>query len=57
MIYTNEGYDLFKPVAAFLGGFALVRVTDTFMDVVLAQTVGEKGEITFTNAFGKRLAG
>ncbi len=28
MIYRREGLDLFKPKAAYMGGFALVRVTD-----------------------------
>ncbi|WP_421593971.1 metallophosphoesterase [Shinella sp. M27] len=57
MIYNSAGHDIFKPVAAFLGGFALVRVTDGFVDVALAQADETSGEITFTNAFSKRLAG
>ena len=35
MIYNRGGYDLFKPTAAYLGGFGLARVTDGFMDVAL----------------------
>lgn len=54
MIYRHAGLDLFKPVATFMGGFALVHITNRYMDVVLAQ-VGNDGVI-FTNAFGKRLA-
>ena len=55
MIYNRGGYDIFKPVAAFLGGLAVVRVTDRFMDVVLAKAGGSPGELAFTNAFSKRL--
>ncbi|TPW27420.1 metallophosphoesterase [Pararhizobium mangrovi] len=54
MIYNVEGYDVFKPKAAFLGGFALVRVGGNFMDVVLAEA-RDGGEIEFTNAFSKPL--
>ncbi|SUU91395.1 cytolysin (calcineurin-like family phosphatase) [Aminobacter aminovorans] len=54
MIYSRDGLDLFKPKAAFMGGFALVRVTDAFMDVVLAEA-GPHGGVTFTNAFSKVL--
>jgi cytolysin (calcineurin-like family phosphatase) len=55
MIYSREGYDIFKPVAAFMGGFALVRVTDRFLDVALARAGEKTGDIIFTHAFGKRL--
>jgi len=54
MIYASEGYDLFKPVAAYMGGFALVRITDSFMDVVLGEAGENPGEAAFTNAFSKR---
>lgn len=54
MIYQQDGYDLFKPVATFMGGFALVRVTGTAMDVVLAQAKNNIGDVTFTHAFSKR---
>ncbi len=54
MIYSHAGYDLFKPVAAFLGGFAVVRVTDGFMDVVFAEAGEPPGTVTFTHAFSKR---
>ena len=54
MIYARDGLDLFKPKAAYMGGFALVRVTDGFVDVVLAEA-GPRGDVTFTNAFTKRL--
>ncbi len=54
MIYRQAGLDLFKPVATFMGGFALVHITNHYMDVVLAQA--GNGGVVFTNAFSKRLA-
>ncbi|MCY1305478.1 hypothetical protein D9M70_552850 [compost metagenome] len=56
MIYRQGGLDLIKPKAAYMGGFAIVRVTDGFMDVVLAEAGSAHGEVTFTAAFSKRLA-
>ena len=56
MIYRGGGLDLFKPKAAFMGGFAVVHVTDEFMDVALAEAT-PRGGIAFTNAFSKRLDG
>jgi cytolysin (calcineurin-like family phosphatase) len=53
MIYRTGGLDLFKPKAAFLGGFAVAHVTDTAMDVALAEAVGSNGGVAFTNAFSK----
>jgi cytolysin (calcineurin-like family phosphatase) len=38
-----------------VGGFALVRITDAFVDVVLGEASGPHGEVTFTNAFSKPL--
>ena len=37
-----------------MGGFALVRVTDTFMDVALAKAGGNPDGLAFTHAFSKR---
>ncbi len=54
MIYSRDGYDMFKPKAGYMGGFALVRITDTFMDVALGEAVDEAGTIKFTNAFSKK---
>ncbi|WP_395448097.1 metallophosphoesterase [Aminobacter sp. UC22_36] len=54
MIYKRDRLDLFKPKAAFMGGFAVVRVTDTFMDVALVEA-GPHGSVIFTNAFSKVL--
>ncbi|MDX3927734.1 MAG: metallophosphoesterase [Shinella sp.] len=55
MIYRRGGLDLFKPVATFLGGFAVAHVTDSYMDVVLAEARGQDGGVTFTHAFSKPL--
>ncbi|CAN7438729.1 metallophosphoesterase [Mesorhizobium caraganae] len=55
MIYNSDGLDLFKPKAAYMGGFALVKVTGEVMDVVLGEATGDHGEVKFTNAFSKKL--
>ncbi len=55
MIYRQGGIDLFKPKAAFLGGFALVRVTDSAFDLALGEAAGDDGEVIFTGAFSKTL--
>ena len=54
MIYQRDGLDLIKPKAAYMGGFALARVTDDHMDVVLGEASGNHGEVAFTNAFSKQ---
>ena len=56
MIYRVGDLDLFKPKASFMGGFALVRVTATFMDVVLAEARPPHGNVVFTNAFSKPIS-
>ena len=56
MIYNSDGLDLFKPKAAYMGGFALVRVTGDSMDVVLGEAAGDHGEVKFTSAFSKSLS-
>ncbi|ESY14438.1 MULTISPECIES: metallophosphoesterase [unclassified Mesorhizobium] len=56
MIYKSDGLDLFKPKAAYMGGFALVRVTGDSMDVVLGEAAGDQGEVKFTSAFSKSLS-
>ncbi|TIX23036.1 metallophosphoesterase [Mesorhizobium sp.] len=53
LIYRRDGLDLFKPKAAYMGGFALARVTTDGMDVVLGEASGDHGEVAFTNAFSK----
>jgi cytolysin (calcineurin-like family phosphatase) len=53
MIYRQGKLDLFKPKAAYMGGFALVRITDEAMDVVLGEANDDKGGVTFANAFSK----
>lgn len=55
MIYSAGAFDLFKPKAAYMGGFALVRVTDANMDVALGEAAGEAGAVRFTHAFSKPL--
>lgn len=53
MIYHRDGLDIIKPKAAFMGGFALVRVMDDAMDVVLGEASGDNGEVVFTNALAR----
>jgi len=53
MIYNSDGLDLFKPKAAYMGGFAIARVTSDGMDVALGQATDDQGEVIFTNAFSK----
>ncbi|TIS59261.1 metallophosphoesterase [Mesorhizobium sp.] len=55
MIYNRDGLDVFKPKAAFMGGFALARVTSNSMDVVLGEATNDHGGVAFTNAFSKSL--
>lgn len=55
MIYRGDGLDLFKPKAAFMGGFALARITTDFLDVVLAEAADDNGGVLFTHAFSKRI--
>ncbi len=54
MAYRVGEIDVFKPKAAFLGGFAVVRVTGSFMDVAFGEAAGEHGHVVFTQAFSKR---
>ena len=56
MIYNSDGLDLFKPKAAYMGGFALVKGTGDSMDVVLGEATDDHGEVKFTNAFSKPIA-
>jgi cytolysin (calcineurin-like family phosphatase) len=55
LIYRHNRLDIFKPKAAFIGGFAVVRVTDRAMDVVLCQAA-DAGGVVFDQAFSKPLA-
>ena len=52
MIYRQGDLDVFKPKAGFLGGFAVVRVSDAAMDVVLCEAAASGGA-TFVEAFSK----
>lgn len=56
MIYHRDGLDIFKPKAAFMGGFALVKVTDEGIDAVLGEAADDHGAVTFTHAFARRWA-
>ncbi|WP_428426300.1 metallophosphoesterase [Pararhizobium sp.] len=56
MIYNQDGLDLFKPIATFKGGFAVVHITNHYMDVVLAQAQGTDGNVNFLKAFTKRFS-
>lgn len=53
MIYRAGDIDVFKPTAAYLGGFAVVRLGGNFMDVALAEARGADGQIAFLKAFSK----
>ena len=55
MIYRAEGHDLFKPIASYMGGFVVAKVTDEAFEVVLARAYGDRGDVVFTNAFSKPL--
>ncbi|HWL67163.1 MAG TPA: metallophosphoesterase [Geminicoccus sp.] len=55
LIYRAGQLDIFKPKAAFLGGFAVVRVTDHALDVVLCEAAAE-GSVVFDQAFSKTLS-
>ena len=54
MIYQANGIDMFKPIAAYKGGFALVRLARGRMDVALCMANFE-GRPVFTHAFTKMI--
>jgi len=56
MAYRQGDIDLFKPIAAFKGGYAVARVTGDLMDVVLGHAGDAPGSVVFTNAFSKAIA-
>jgi cytolysin (calcineurin-like family phosphatase) len=56
MLYQRDGLDLVKPKAAYMGGFALVRITNRVMDVVLGEASDDHGGVMFTNASSKAFA-
>ena len=48
------GLDLFKPKAAFMGGFAVVRMPQhSLWTSCWARRPADHGEVAFTNAFSK----
>lgn len=56
MIYQAAGLDIVKATAAYMGGFALVRVTKKGMDVVLGTAMDETGGVKFLAAHHKSFA-
>jgi cytolysin (calcineurin-like family phosphatase) len=54
--YRWNGLDVIKPRAGFLGGFAILRVTERFMDVAFAEVTDDLGNLRFTGAFAKMLS-
>lgn len=56
MIYRVAGYDIFKPTAGYLGGFAVARIGRDSMDVVLAAAADDDGGVAFLAAFSKPIA-
>lgn len=55
IIYKQGSIDLFKPKAAFMGGFALARLDGSSFEVVLGEAADDRGGVTFTDTFSKRL--
>ncbi|MGN6550487.1 MAG: metallophosphoesterase [Pararhizobium sp.] len=55
LIYRVGGLDVFSAKAAYLGGFAVVRVTADRMDVAFAEA-GADGSVTFGKTFSKAIA-
>lgn len=53
MVYNRDGLELFKPKAAYMGGFALARVMGDTFDVVMGEASDDHGGVVFTNAFSK----
>lgn len=56
MIYQAAGYDVIKPKAAFMGGFALVRFDGKNFEVALGEASDDAGGVMFTNALRKQRA-
>lgn len=56
MIYQADGLDIFKPKAAYTGGFALTRIKGKTLDVVLGEAGDDPAEAVFTNVFTKQFA-
>lgn len=56
MIYQADGLDVVKATAAYMGGFAIVRIADGWMDVALARAVDDEGGVEFVAARSKPLA-
>lgn len=55
MLYQADGLDIFKPKAAYMGGFGLARLSGGTFEVALGEGVGDAGDIAFTHAFSKKV--
>ena len=55
MIYQSAGFDIVKPKAAYMGGFGLVRISGTAMDIALGEASDDKGGVRFLAAHSKPL--
>lgn len=53
MIYRAGRFDVVKPKAAFMGGFALVRIADGQLTVALGEVTDDNGSIDFTQTMEK----
>ena len=56
LIYRRGEVDLFKPKAAYMGGFAVAHVTEEYLDVILAEVTSPAGDLSFTHAFSKSIS-
>lgn len=55
MIYREKSIDLFKPKAAFMGGFAVAVVSGSTFEVALGEASDDHGGIAFSDAFSKQI--
>ncbi len=53
MIYSVGDLTLVKPKAYFLGGFALARLSNGRLDIVLGEAVDAEGDVLFTSGLSK----
>lgn len=56
MLYKQGNIDLIKPIAAFEGGFAVARIADGQLEVMLGKAADDQGDVEFTDAMTKPLA-
>ncbi|MBX3596361.1 MAG: metallophosphoesterase [Rhizobiaceae bacterium] len=53
MIYRHGTLDIFKPKAAYLGGFAVAKYGQGTFEVVLGEAIDDRGGVMFTNSLFK----